>query len=236
MKKLLLALALSLTFSLFSESIIKKRITNAPVGSYIVFEQGKTATLLSIQEINDSILVLEEISCPTSLTSKISNWQNWINDRAPGHTSWVMYKIDLQKAKMLECFSFSRSSWIPIEGQEHFLTLLLKTSLTKVVERKKIGLPPMPGEMDLRPIWNPPFFYEGKKKSLSFEAYEMEWPKDDTELSQKLITAYFDNSNLSPFPVWVQISNDHIAVFAREIDAGTGLVSYYSGIPQKVLK
>lgn len=94
----------------------------------------------------------------------------------------------------------------------------------------------MPGEMDLRPIWNPPFFYEGKKKSLSFEAYEMEWPKDDTELSQKLITAYFDNSNLSPFPVWVQISNDHIAVFAREIDAGTGLVSYYSGIPQKVLK
>lgn len=236
MKKLLLALALALTLPIFSDSIIKKRIINAPEGAYIVFEQGKTATLLAIHAKNESLLVLEEISCPTSLVSKISNWQDWINIRAPGHTSWVMYKIDLQKAKLLQCFSFSRSSWIPIEGQEHFLTLLLKTSLKKVAERKKIGPSPMPGEMDLRPIWNPPFYYEGKKRSLTFEAYEMEWPKDDTELSQKLITAYFDTSGLSPFPTWVQISNDHMAVFAREIDAGTGLVSYYSDIPEYSLK
>lgn len=230
---LLLSLALIIALPLFPDSLLKKRLSKAEAGAFIVFEQGKTVTLLSIHEKKDEILVLEEISCPSSKLSKISNWQSWVNEKAPGHTSWVMYKIDMQKAKILECFSFSRSSWIPMEGQEHFLTLLIKTPFQKVLERKKIGPPPMPGEVDHRSIWNPPFYHEGKKRSLTFDAYEIEWPKDSSELSQKKITAYFDRSELTPFPVWVQISNDHMAVYAREIDSGKGLVSYYSGIPEK---
>jgi hypothetical protein len=223
--------ALLLLFSpLHSDVPFKKRFQEAEPGSYVVFEQGKTLSLLNIHSRKDHWIIVEEISLPANL--KIHDWQNWMRQKAPGHTSWTMYKIDLDSGELLECFSFSRASWIQVSGH-NFLSLLLKTSFTSVPpnNRKKIGPPPLDGA-DLRALWNPPFFWQGKKlPSIEYDVVEVEWPRDSSELSQKKMEVYFDKAKLTPFPTWIQIQGSHMQFFGRAVDAGSHLTSYYPIFP-----
>lgn len=231
MKRIILFLFLLCFSPLFSDSLLKERLLRSQPGSYAVFEQGKTRSLLHVHSRKDQVLILEEISLPSSLN--VSSWQDWMEERAPGHTSWSMYAIDLEKGELLSCFSFSRASWIQMGSQDHFLTLLLKKSFHTLpdVRRKKIGAPPMDGETDMRPLWNPPFLHEGKKIPVEYTVSEIEWPKDASELSEKRLEVYFDKKNLSPFPAWIQVHNNHASVFARMVGSGEGLHSYYTSFP-----
>ncbi len=231
MKRIILFLFLLYFCPLFSDSLLKERLLQAQPGAYAVFEQGKTRSLLHVHSRKEQVLILEEISLPSSLG--VRSWQEWIEERAPGHTSWSMYAIDLEKGELLSCFSFSRASWIQMGSQDHFLTLLLKKSFHALPDarRKKIGPPPMEGEADVRPVWNPPFLREGKKVPIDYVVAEIEWPKDASELSEKRLEVYFDKKKLSPFPVWVQVHTNHASVFARMVDSGEGLRSYYISFP-----
>jgi len=206
-------------------------------GDFVVLEANKTITLLVIRSANEHSLILEEISAPPLKNTPIS-WAEWMQKRAPGHTSWSMMEIALKDQEILEAYSFSRAAWISTAPKDSFLATLLHLQLTPLPKEKlrRIGSPPLEGELDLRTVWTPPLVVEGKQtKPVVFDAYETIWPEDGSELAGKAIHLYFDCEGHSPLPYWVQIDTGQITATLRAIDSGHGLPpSCYRALPKRV--
>ena len=236
MWKYLFSTALLLSAILYAQTPRLKRLEKSKSGDYIVLEANKTITLLAIRSISDQALILEEISAP-SPKQRPTSWAQWLQGRAPGHTSWTMMEIDLKDTQILECYSFLRSSWISQSPRDSFLATLLQLPLKPVPseQQRRIGPPPQEGEVDRRQVWVPPFYLEGKRiESASFEVFETQWPQDGSELSGKTICLYFDREALSPLPCWIQIDTGHITASLRAIDSGHNLpASPFRSLPRR---
>jgi hypothetical protein len=230
---------LALTSTVFGKSFcFKDRLETAHPGDYIVTEANKMITVLSIRSITPSTLILEEITAPLqNLKKRPPSWPEWVKAKAPGHTSWSMVEIDLETDEILECYSFSKLSWIHLTEKESLLATLLHLPLQKIPEdkRRKIGPAPLQGEPDFRKCWNPPLTLEGKKwEKAQFEVYQTVWPKDDSELSGQEVSLYFDREKRSPFPFWIQIQTSHATAALRAIDSGKKLPIVYKTLPRRV--
>lgn len=222
-----------LNFLSAAEFHFKDRLEKGSQGDYFVFEANKTATLIAIRSISPAKIRLEEISVPSSKIP--SSWPQWIQSKAPGHTSWSMIEIDLVNGVPLDCYSFSRSAWIQISQKESLLATLLHLSLHPIESdrRRRIGPSPLPGERDHRKFWNPPFIVEGRKKeNAAFDVFETDWPEDGTELSGKTVSLYFDQEKKFPFPFWIQIETTHATGALRAIDCGKNLPSSHRSMPR----
>lgn len=217
---------------------LKERLVKAQVGDYMVVEGGKTTTLLCIRKISSHSFILEEISAPSpQIKKKPSSWSDWVKSGAPGHSSWSMIEIDLQSGQLLECFSFSRSSWVQTSEKESLIATLLYLPMKKVApeNQRKIGPPPLSGEPDFRKIWTPPLVFEGKKiESPRFDVYETLWPKDGTELSDKQVLVYFDLESNLPLPFWIQLETSHATAALRTLDSGKNLPVIHRNMPRRV--
>ena len=124
-------------------------------------------TLLSIRSITPTSFILEEISVPSEqLKERPSSWKQWVEARAPGHTSWSAIEIERKTGEILECYSFSHASWIPLSSRESLIATLLKVPLHPIpdTKRRKIGPPPQSGEIDTRKRWEPSTSFEGQKE------------------------------------------------------------------------
>jgi hypothetical protein len=231
-------LALCLCSWLQAASPLKERIGKAKSGDYIVAEAGKMVTLLSIRQVSDHSIVLEEISVPSqNLKKRPSSWAEWIRAKAPGHTSWSMVEIDTQGGQIIECYSFSKGAWIQLGSQESLFATLLQLPLQplSLESRKKIGPPPPDGEKDLRKVWEPPLIFEGVKQGqVHFDAFQTVWPKDGSELSGKAILIYLDRNLGFPFPFWISVETTHALATFRVIDAGKNLPSPYRNLPRRI--
>jgi hypothetical protein len=207
-------------------------------GDYLVSEFNKMITLLSIRSITSDSFVLEEISIPSqSLKNHPSSWAEWVRNKAPGHTSWSMTEIDLKSGEIIECYSFSRSSWIQLSSKDSFFSHLIQLPLQPLSADKqpRIGPPPPPGELDVRKIWTPPFCFEGKKRGNPlFDAYEATWPQDGTDLSGKTVILYFDRETRFPLPFWIQIEAAYGTASMHAIDSGRKLPSPFASLPKRV--
>lgn len=218
---------------------VKSKLLKAQPGDYIITEQSKNYSILSIRSLSNSTMVLEEISIPSAQGSALKNsWKNWVASNAPGHTSWILYEIDLENDQLIECFSISKQGWLFFNESEHFFTKLITLPLSKTPEgqKRRIGPPPAPGEMDHRHIWYPAMIFEGKKVDKpSYEVWHGIWPNDDTLLSGCKIELYFGQGKQSfPFPYWIDISNANYTYKIRVVDSGRGLLSPFSGsIPHR---
>lgn len=237
-KKYLIFLLLFFAPSLIFPLNLKEKFTYAKKGDYIVTEQNKTYTLLHIHTINGHKLILEEISIPShQLKQKQFNWKKWVLEGAKGHTSWIAYEIDLQNDKIIECYSFNKKTFLAGNQIDSFLMILFKLDLKDQpdLEKRRIGPPPPPGEIDYRKIWNPPLYFNGKQvASPKYHACQSIWPKDETELSGKEIILYFDQENeLFPFPYWIQIADGSLKFKIRTVDSGTNLQSPFKELPRK---
>lgn len=216
---------------------IKTRLRTAQNGDYLVFESNKIITVLSIRALSSDSVTFEEISIPSQTLKKHpSSWAEWVKNKAPGHTSWAMTEIDLHSGQIIECYSFSRSSWIQLSSKESLFSTLLQLPLQLMDPQKqpRIGPPPPQGELDVRKIWAPPLYFEGKKKNNPhFDAYETNWPQDGTELSGKTVSLYFDQETKFPFPFWIQVEASYATVSIRAIDSGKNLPSPFAFLPKK---
>jgi len=219
-------------------SPLQERIGRAASGDYLVIEVGKMTTLLSIRTVTPASIVLEEVSIPTqNLKKKPPSWNEFIRSKAPGHTSWSMLEIDRGSGEILECYSFTRSSWVEIPSEESFIATLLQLPLEPVPsdKRRKIGPPPAPGEIDTRKIWEPPALFDGKKQEgLRFDVFQTTWPKDKTPLSGNTVLLYFDRDGKFPLPFWIQIETAHAQIALRTIDTGKNFPSPYRKFPRRV--
>jgi len=227
MKVYLKKILLFLFFPFFCFSWqLKEKFINADEGDFVVITQNENSSILFIRNKENPLITFEEISFPSHKIGKIQ-WQKWIDEGAPGATSWIFFTIDLQKGSLVKAYSYTHQTWIRGLQKESFLTQLLNLSLIPIEEneRKRIGPPPVSDEVDRRPIWHPAICFEGKKivKPLC-EAWKTNWPQDESELSEKKIDLYFSKIHPRfPFPVWLQISDGMGSFKIRVLDAGKNL-------------
>lgn len=233
---------LFLPFSSYStqNTTLQNRFENGTPGDFIVTAQEGVYTVLILRHREKSQLILEEISIPQAqLEIKKINWQNWLQEKAPGHTSWSLFEIDLEQGELIESYSINKQSWLYIDSSEFLLSKLLKLPLYKVnkEDRKKIGPPPTSGEQDVRSIWNPPLVCLGKAfKNSCFEVYQGKWPHDQSIIKDCIIDFYFSSFDpLFPFPHWLEIHSAHYTLTIRAVDSGKGLLSPIKGaIPHRL--
>lgn len=218
-----------------SETTLLDRLSQGQSGDFIVVEANKTITLLALRSSNAHTLLLEEISAPSPKIAP-RDWNDWLKKRAPGHTSWSMMEIDLTNKEVVEAYSFTRGTWITISSNQSFLAGLIHLPM-KAMDRerlRRIGPPPMEGEADLRKIWTPPLFVEGKQIKPEFEAFETTWPQDGSELAGKTMDLYFDQETRCCFPYWIQVDAGQITVTLRAIDSGHKLIpSFFRTLPKR---
>ena len=214
-----------ISFSLYSVSL-EDFLLNGDKGDFAVYYKDKSYTLLHLASKSPNLL-LEEIST----SNKQKNWKEWVANGAKDHTSWMMIELDISSGDILECYSFSRRAFL--QSDQSFVKTLLKRPLLKTPTalRKKIGQRLSQGE-DHRKIWNPPYFFEGKRrKGQTFQAYNTSWPKDKSPLSNLPIDLYFTNN--FPFPYWIQV-NSTIYMFKMHVfDSGKNLISPFRTIPRR---
>ncbi len=217
---------------------LKDSLKEAEAGNYVVILQNKNFSLLHIFQTQKDSLIIEEISAPIKLKSKLGgDWQKWLNENAPGHISWIMYELDLKNRQIEDIYSCTQKSWKKVFPQEQIFPTLVDLKFATIPEnkRKRVG-PPLPSEMiEDRPLWQPPVFFEGKKvKGVLCEAYSARWPNDGTDLSGKKIDIFLakGRQNLPHFfPIWMQVSDKVGHIKLRVIDSGTGLTSPYKNFP-----
>lgn len=215
---------------------LKTRLLKGKVGDYIVTAQGSHYSLLLIRANGDSRLTLEEIMVPQSnINLKKISWKQWIQNRAPGATSWTAFTFDLEKNTLDLCFSHLENQWLFIEKSDYIFGQLLTLPLhpTRDNERKRIGPAPSPGEIDRRKLWKPQLIKNGKKnKKPHFEILRTKWPSDKTKLAGCIIELYLDGENQDfPFPYWMEVQSPHYTFKIRAIDSGKGIFS-----PMRLLK
>lgn len=211
---------------------LRENLKRAQKGDFIVTAQNKNYTLLHIFDKNDNKLTVEEITVPLSkFPRNIQSWRQWVNLRAPGNTSWVLYTLDLSTAQMLEYYSVSKNVWYDTSQADSFLTTLLNLRMEPIPldDRKRVGIPPFPGMTDRRPLWQPRMVVDGLWiEGVEFDAWTTEWPKDSSDLSGKTIEVYVPaKNNLYPsyFPYWLQISGMIGNAKIRIIDSGSHMTS-----------
>ena len=231
MKYMLSLFLISHTFGVHALTL-KSKFTHAEMGDFIVCEGRGSLSLVFIKKGDPRTVILEELAFPKGAKPKkggVTGWQEWLNKGAPGHTSWVAIEVDLNDTGIMECFSYSRDAWLSLSSGDSFLLRLLDLKLNKIHdhERKKIGPEPLKGS-DNRRMWNPPLILDGQKQTgRSFDVFRINWPRDDTPLSNKDIEIYFNQKDkLFPFPYLVRIRDVTDASLSFHVlDSGKGLKS-----------
>lgn len=102
------------------------------------------------------------------------------------------------------------------------LGILFNLPLTRVLpqNRKRAGPAPRPGELDLRPIWNPKVIVDDKLFSLECAAYTVTWPQDGTEIAGKKLTLYYaPPPALVGFPYWIEIPTTPAPTYVRTVNS-----------------
>lgn len=229
-------ISLLISASLKAENTLKERIQNAKVGDYIASKHGKTIVLVFLKELSKDSVVIEELSLDEEKYNSSFSWQEWLNQRAPGHLSWTLYEIDLNQNKLIECFSIARGHWISVHQTQSFFASFLALPMNRIPKSKcrKIGSPPSGDEIDNRPLWKPALIVNGKKQDGgNFIAYESQWPKDESVLSLSHILLYYSEDSF-PFPFWTEVSSGYYTLRISTIDSGRNLISTSPKMPRKM--
>jgi len=230
----LLLICLFVSHSLFAFTLSEK-FQQAQEGTYVVTKQNQITSLLHLHTVHGNHLLFEEISIPSHQVDH-QDWKEWVKEGAKGHTSWILYEVDLDKHSITECYSFSRKAWIPTDEMDAFLIPLLSLELNHLSEEKRLQRGPTQaaGQVGSRP-WGPPQVIASKKiENPQYDVYTARWPHDDTDLSGKSIVLYFDKLDETfPFPYWMQAREGALKFRIRAIDSGNRMTSPIDTIPRR---
>lgn len=221
------------TTTLTAEEIfLKDNLAKAKPGDYIVTCQNRVYTVLHINSKANQFMTIEEISISANkIPSLPFNWKQWIANQALGHTSWVLYTIDLNTGAIIRSFSFQLTGYKILPQSQNFLSTLLTLKLDRIPDkyRKKVGPVQADGSPDWRQYWQPRMIVEGQNmKNVAFGAWKTTWPKDGSELSGSTIEIYIPEPNqpyASYFPYWLEIKNSTYKTKLHIVDSGTGMQS-----------
>lgn len=214
---------------------LRDKMRQAKQGDYIVATINNCYNVLLIRDKSEDWMTIEEITVPQGHMQASPQgwlgWKYWVESGAPGHASWVMYKIHLPTGQMQEYYSYTQNSWGNVNGADNFLSKLLSLRLTQVPRNKmkKIGPRPSDGFLDKRRVWQPKMTFEGSPiQGVAFNAWKTQWPADNTEMSKKVVIVYLpedDDNYPSYFPYSLQIHGWTGKAKIHIVDSGRNLTS-----------
>lgn len=225
--KYLLYLLILLPLSLFGFEL-KVAVKEAKSGDYMVYAHKRSILLFRVASFDAPYLVVEEISAPLEVKDETSSWQEWLNKKAPKHSSWTITRINTQTGKIASIFSVDDRKFLLQNPAFQFLPTLFQLNLKEQdsSKRKRIGPTPLAGEMDLRPLWLPRIRFDGKEMKVAINAYQVYWPKDASELSNKPIELYLaEKEAISYLPYWIEIIGPVARLTISTLDSGQNLTS-----------
>ncbi|MBS0621376.1 MAG: hypothetical protein JSR80_00230 [Verrucomicrobia bacterium] len=217
MRTFLLSL-LVLFLPLVADVTLINQLQRAKAGDFLVTLQGRTYTLLLIKEFQGNSLVIEEISFPKQKGGRIDfSWKTWVEQGAPGHTSWIRSEIESATGQIQSCYSYSERKWLSTTC-DSFLPTLLSLHFQQVSDSQR-------AKTGSGHLWQPPLSFQGKqRRDLPFNAYVGRWPCDNSLLSGRLLTIYLpaqEGPYPDYFPYWIDVQDYKI----RVVDTGSGLLS-----------
>lgn len=197
-----------LPIALFS-NFFEDRLPNAKNGDFVVYENNKNSSMLVINQIDDEKIILEEISFPSYLKNTIKDPKKWLENKAPGNTSWRIYELSRKTLELKEAYSYTQASHLLLNDQNFFLSKFFALNLTKVSDthRRKKGTPPKK-KPDTRAYWDPPVYINGIKQKKSTTAFSAKWPEDGSKLANEKISMYFAENIF--FPLWIEIEASRV--------------------------
>jgi hypothetical protein len=183
----------------------------------LISEKGKEGDTV-IVEYASTIYAIRLHTKPISLTiakapeqlkerAGFSSWIDWMNHDSEGALEIVSCPIKDLKEQSSELFTFLSLSWKEQEKER----------------RKKQGPTPLADEFDFRPIWNPKIIREGSSiKGMESGAFEAIWPNDGSDVSNRIIVAYFPYGNkaVTWFPYWIEFFGGKRAIFVLDSQIG----------------
>jgi len=224
-----LFLSLILLTAAYSFSL-KEKMLSAEKGDYVVSKQKNLVSLLFIREKQANHILLEEISTASSLIDlETIDWQNWLDQKAPKHTSWLIIDIDLENNKIIECYSPIQKQFIKTDELENFFIKLINLPLTYLEKNQQERLASYHLHQKL---WQPPFIYEKNARPMDFSVYRTKLPKDFEHFPSKTLEMYYDKDNLLFFPTWLQVKGN-FSFIMQTIDGGKNLISPITDIPHQ---
>lgn len=218
-------------------SFLGEQLQKAKSGDYILTLQSGNYSLLYVQACDSHHLVLQEITVPESLINlKTIEWSDWMQNLAPGHTSWMMFEIDLQEGCLQESYDLSKKQWLYLEAEDHLLVKLLHLPMKKLSDqdRRRIGPPPSAGDPDHRALWNPPQVLENSIGKNQTTVWRATWPSDKSLLAGSKLDLYYDlRQSDFPFPVGIDIQSTHYKAHLRVVKAGRNLEGLTPQLPRR---
>jgi hypothetical protein len=216
---------------LCAELYLNQEFHRAEVGDYMVTHQNRSCTVMLVRAADENRLLLEEITVPTKGASHAHvDWYSWIQQGAPGHSSWVVYSLSRETGQMEASYSYSKRGWLDVSQSGQFFGTLLGLSFYDIPMERRKKLGGNPGvRMSHRPIWQPPLVFEGsRQRGVPFAAYEALWPLDGTELAGRRVTIYLpaeEGGYPDYFPYWIEVNPGAIENKVRVVDSGKHLDS-----------
>ena len=220
---------------------LRNNLFKAKVGDYIVTSANRTNTVLVITGKSDYAIQIQEVCVPEErFPPGMSSWRQWLEQKAPGHTSWIVYDVSPQDGRLLESFSYTKNGWLESGATDNFLGTLLNLRLQplETKQRRRVGRSSLDAK-DSRGFWQPRLVVEGHTvPNASFNAWRTRWPNDGTELASKNIELYLpsdEGTYPAYFPYWLQVSGVAGKARMRIIDSGMGLRSPMPPMPMRPL-
>jgi hypothetical protein len=232
MRYFVICLFVLFTWAMHADEIqLKNKLAQARPGSFLVVEQNKIFTFLHIRDCKAPTIEIEEVSIPTaSYARRPMPWQTWFECGAPGHTAWLISRVNVDTGRFEATYSCMHRGWIDLSDSNPFLTTLLNLRFQEVPEeeRRRIGLPPGRNKVDRRPLWSPRLIVNGRQvTNIPFHSYKARWPSDGSELARKWVEIYLpapspDDTSWYPayFPYWIEVEGKIGNAKARVVDSG----------------
>ena len=195
---------------LFGESIhpAKKEMYSLHPNSLIIYELPQSIIAVHVKKRDSSEILIEVTTAAKDLLTRenLPSWMAWCRAGMPSATSSEEVSLFL-----------SNNAHTQGTPQPNWLSTLLSLDVAQVAqaERKKAGPPPMPEEIDLRPIWQPKITVEGKKRDAESTVYKVIWPDDGSALAKRELILYFPDTQeaVQGLPYWIESPSSSYKVF-----------------------
>ncbi len=216
--------------SLSADPVLRlgERMEGAQSGDYLVTFQNRSCTLLLVREAGDERILFEEVTLPMRGAQALQ-WRTWLEQGAPGHSSWIVYAIDRKTSGTVSTYSYSRRGWLDPAQSGQFFSTLLNTRFSPVPDGRRRRVGALGVRAAQRAIWNPPLVFEGDRhRDVPFDAWEATWPTDGSALAGRHLTIYLPHSEgdfPGYFPYWLEVSPALLESKLRVVDSGRGLFS-----------
>ena len=198
-----------LTCPLFSETV-SNRLNSLESGSCIIYELPQSVIAITVTKKDTHQVSLEAVTATKDVLNRenMASYLAWCHAGMPSASFRDELTFSLPDGKLAKTSSTVHNEW---------LLTLLQLSMEKVpsASRKRAGPTPMPGETDLRPVWQPRILVGGKRLDTISTAYSVHWPEDGTSLANKEIILYFPDSKeaVSGLPYWIESPSSQYKVY-----------------------